>query len=99
MTTLENLLTRKAAVERPRKVCLCGSTRFSQAYQAASLRETQAFRIVLSIGINTKSDADLLAAGVEIDKETLDLLHLFKIDEADEILVRGVGGYVGDSTR
>jgi len=98
MTTLEDLLRQKATLARPRKVCLCGSTRFSEAYQVARLGETMAFRIVLSIGIDTKSDAELMAAGVAINKETLDLLHLFKIDEADEILVLNVGGYVGEST-
>lgn len=97
--TLQDLMQQKAMMVPPRKVCLCGSTRFSEAYQTASLRETLALRIVLTIGINTKSDADLLAAGVDLDKETLDILHLFKIDEADEILVLNVGGYVGESTR
>jgi hypothetical protein len=34
-----------------------------------------------------------------MNKERLDILHLFKIDEADEILVLNVGGYVGQSTQ
>ncbi len=97
--TLEDLMQQKALMIPPRKVCLCGSTRFSEAYQEASLRETLAFRIVLSVGINTKSDADLSASGVEINKEALDILHLFKIDEADEVLILNVNGYVGESTR
>jgi len=97
--SLNDLLALKLQHSFPIVVCLCGSTRFSQAFQDANLRETLAGRIVLSIGINTKSDDDLIKAGVEIDKETLDTLHLFKIDLADEILVLNVGGYIGQSTR
>jgi hypothetical protein len=96
-TPLQDLLLRKASAGKPTIVCLCGSTRFMQAFQDANLRETLAGKIVLSIGCNTKSDQDL-ALG-PIDKTTLDLLHLFKIDLADEILVLNVGGYVGESTR
>jgi hypothetical protein len=84
----------------PVVVCLCGSTRFSEAFHEANLRETLAGHIVLSIGIDTKSDADLLLAG-EItpeDKQRLDELHLRKIDLADEVLILNVGGYIGEST-
>lgn len=86
---------------RPTIVCLCGSTRFMEAFQRANLEETLAGRIVLSIGCNTKSDTDLLAAGelTEDLKRMLDELHKRKIDIADEVLVLNVGGYVGDSTR
>jgi hypothetical protein len=86
---------------RPCIVCLCGSTRFMDAFQASNLRETIAGRIVLSVGCNTKSDADLLILGdltVEA-KAALDELHKRKIDLADEILVLNVGGYIGESTR
>lgn len=87
--------------ERPVIVCLCGSTRFMEAWQAANLSETLAGRIVLSIGCNTKSDADLqrlgsLTAGKKVE---LDELHKRKIDLADEVLILNVGGYVGESTR
>lgn len=87
--------------ERPRIVCLCGSTRFMEAFQAANLRETIAGRIVLSIGCNTKSDADLMILGelTPAAKAALDELHKRKIDLADEVLVLNVGGYIGESTR
>jgi hypothetical protein len=98
MMTLDDLLVRKSQAAKPTVVCLCGSTRFSQAFQDANLSETLAGRIILSIGINTKSDEELIKAGVEINKEALDTLHLFKIDLADEILVLNVGGYIGEST-
>jgi hypothetical protein len=96
--TLDDLLIRKNQAAKPIVVCLCGSTRFSQAFQDANLSETLVGRVILSIGINVKSDEDLIKVGVEINKEALDLLHLFKIDLADEILVLNVGGYIGDST-
>jgi len=85
----------------PRIVCLCGSTRFMEAFQAANLRETIAGRIVLSIGCNTKSDADLIILGelAQEAKAALDELHKRKIDLADEVLVLNVGGYIGESTR
>lgn len=86
---------------KPTIVCLCGSTRFSEAFHEANLRETLAGRIVLSIGCDFKSDTDLLLAGelTEQDKTRLDELHLRKIDLADEVLILNVGGYVGQSTR
>lgn len=86
---------------RPRIVCLCGSTRFVEAFRTANLQETIAGRIVLSIGCDTKSDSDLLALGelTEDAKAALDELHKRKIDLADEILVLNVDDYIGSSTR
>ena len=85
---------------RPRIVCLCGSTRFIDAFHQAEFRETLAGRIVLTIGCDTKSDGELFK-GPEGDaiKVRLDKLHKCKIDIADEILVLDVGGYIGQSTR
>lgn len=80
----------------PTVVCLCGSTRFMDAFQKANLEETLAGRIVLSIGCNTKSDEML---GItDAQKDALDELHLRKIDLADEVLILNVGGYIGAST-
>ena len=80
----------------PTIVCLCGSTRFSEGFQAANLSETLAGRIVLTIGCDMKSDD---ALGLPADtKAMLDELHLRKIDLADEILVICPGGYIGQST-
>jgi hypothetical protein len=97
--TLNELLLRKNAQVRPTIVCICGSTRFSEAWKGANLYETLAGKIVLSIGCDSRSDEELARnAGLEIDKAMLDVLHLFKIDMADEILVLNVGNYVGAST-
>ncbi len=95
--TLADLVFLKAASPRPTVVCLIGSTRFFHAYREANLRETLAGKIVLTIGCDTKSDHDLHLG--PIDETSLDLLHLHKIDLANEVLVLNVGGYIGESTR
>ena len=87
----------------PTIVCLCGSTRFSDAFRKAALDETLAGRIVLSIGCDMKDDNELFGhldddQRVRI-KSGLDELHLRKIDLAHEVFILNVGGYVGESTR
>ena len=76
---------------------------FTKAYQEANLRETLAGRIVLTIGCDTQTDAELFADmnhnELKKVKESLDRLHRHKIDLADEILVLNPGGYVGESTK
>jgi hypothetical protein len=88
---------------RPPIVCLCGSTRFSEAFREANLRETLAGKIVLSIGADMHSDDALFASMSDQErdwtKSKLDLLHLSKIDLADEILVLNVNSYIGESTK
>lgn len=81
----------------PEIVCLCGSTRFMEAFQSANLRLTLDGKIVLSVGCNTKSDVGLGVTSKA--KVALDELHKRKIDLADRVLVLNVGGYVGPSTR
>jgi len=88
---------------RPRIVCLCGSTRFWREYLDVGASETLAGRIVLSVGffVNNASGVPWLDAHKGItahQKSALDELHLRKIDLADEILVLNVGGYIGEST-
>ncbi len=80
----------------PTIVCLCGSTRFSEAFREANLRETLAGKIVLSIGCDFKSDQAL--GLTEEDKARLDELHLRKIDLASEVLILNVDNYIGEST-
>lgn len=86
----------------PRIVCLCGSTRFYEAFMDANYRETMAGRIVLSVGffMHSKDRVHGESRGCSPEeKKKLDILHKKKIDLADEILVLNVGGCVGDSTR
>lgn len=83
---------------KPTVVCLCGSTRFMQAFFDAGWAETLAGKIVLSIGVcKHAADHGGEALGPEV-VALLDELHLRKIDLADEILILNVGGYIGEST-
>jgi hypothetical protein len=90
--------------ERPRIVCLCGSTKFLSAFEIANRDETLAGHIVLSIGADLKfRDRDFLEATKTKEelaaiKDSLDRLHRQKIDLADEILVLNVDGHIGVST-
>lgn len=90
---------------RPTIVCLCGSTRFWREFQEASLRETLAGKIVLSIGAARAADDDDRSFGgyvpqgkYDAAKQALDALHLRKVELADEVLCLNVDGYVGQST-
>lgn len=89
-------------VEKPMVVCLCGSTRFMEAFFDEGWRLTLEGCIVLSVGVVKTADADgghgaeMLGQDVA---DRLDELHLRKIDLADEVLVLNVGGYIGESTR
>lgn len=83
--------------EFPRIVCLCGSTRFTDAFSLANFEETFSGRVVLTIGCDTKA-AQSISLSAE-DKANLDELHLRKVELADEVLVLNVGGYIGSSTR
>lgn len=89
--------------ERPRIVCLCGSTRFYDAFQEANYARTMAGEIVLSVGFYPHAKAEHgHGEGVGHDsaeKAVLDELHKRKIDLADYVLVLNVGGYIGESTR
>lgn len=84
-------------------VCLCGSTRFWRTFQEASLRETLAGRIVLSIGAASGTDDDhfgnLPRDEYERVKADLDALHLDKVALADEVLILNVDDYIGVSTQ
>ncbi len=103
-TILDAEFRRDGASKRPlpRIVCLCGSTRFWREFQRASLSETMAGRIVLSIGAASGTDdehfGNLPREEYDRIKAELDELHKRKIDLADEILVLNVEGYVGVST-
>ena len=85
---------------RPKIICLCGSTRFMDAFFDAGWKFTLEGKIVLSVGVWRTGPTDHAGEwlGREV-KDALDELHLRKIDLADEVFVLNVGGYVGDSTR
>lgn len=91
--------------ETPEIVTLCGSTRFAELFHRENLRQTILGKIVLSIGFDQRSDADIESAvdiGVDFDsvKPELDLLHKRKIDLSSSIIVISDGsGYISESTR
>jgi nucleoside 2-deoxyribosyltransferase len=87
-------------MNKPKVVCLCGSTRFYQAFMRANYDETMAGRIVLSVAFMPGPEAahgETFGCTPE-QKIKLDELHLRRIDLADEILVLNVDGYIGEST-
>lgn len=88
-------------MERPKIICLCGSTRFFREFQRANYEETMAGRIVLSVGFYMHSALDAHGENwgcTPEQKVALDELHLRKIDLADEVLILNVDGYIGAST-
>jgi len=89
-------------MKKPKIICLCGSTRFYDAFQEANYKLTMQGKIVLSVGFYPHSQTK--AHGQEVgftekQKVELDELHKRKIDLADEVFVLNVGGYIGSSTR
>lgn len=91
---------KKGAENRPRIVCLCGSTRFVDTFNEWRKRLTLEGKIVLSIELVTTQSRqeDPQHNDLEV-KKALDELHLRKIDLADEVMILNVGGYIGESTR
>lgn len=86
---------------KPKIICLCGSTRFYDAFQKANYEFTMDGKIVLSVGFYPHSQEQAHGEKIgctEEQKIMLDKLHLYKIDLADEIFVLNVGGYIGSST-
>ena len=88
--------------ERPRIICLCGSTRFYKEFQRANYEETMRGHIVLSVGFymheSEAAHGEKWGCTPE-QKIALDALHFRKIELADEVLVLDVDGYIGESTR
>jgi hypothetical protein len=81
------------------KICLCGSTRFMDQFNAANVAMSLAGHIVYSVATSTKGDFK----PTEDQKIALDAVHLRKIQESDAVLVVGIQEdgslYIGDSTR
>ena len=88
---------------RPRIVCLCGSTRFTEEMLVLQWELTKQGNIVLSwcaLPDGYFKGGDRTHIGdQEGVKESVDEVHKRKIDLADEVFVVNVGGYIGDSTR
>lgn len=94
--------------DRPTVVCLCGSTRFFEAYQETNFVETMKGNIVLSVGFYAHrpevfqwrmGHGEKANVITDAEKDMLDELHKRKIDLSDEIFVINVDGYIGESTK
>lgn len=85
-------------MSKPEIVCLCGSTRFADAFRKANRDLTLEGKIVLSVGFFGHDPKEHGELTDEI-KKNLDELHFRKIDLADWVLFLNVDGYIGDSTR
>jgi hypothetical protein len=82
------------------KICLCGSTRFMDQFQAANVQLTLAGHVVYSVAaVSTGNHSEI----TNDQKIMLDAVHLSKIEECDAIVVVGRQEdgslYIGDSTR
>lgn len=90
------------AAAKPPIVCLCGSTRFMDAFEDWAWKKTLDGEIVLSVGVSHELPYDHGEKEKFLGEDVaaaLDELHKRKIDLADYVLVLNVGGYIGDSTR
>lgn len=80
-------------MEKPKIICLCGSTRFKKAFNQAYAELSDAGNIVLTVSRLIPQHKAVSKAQDIIRHE----LHMRKIDLADEIFVLNVGGYIGES--
>jgi len=98
---LREEVKRLRRVETAPVVCLCGSTRFMEAFFEAGWQFTLSDIIVLSVGVCKHAGPEghgAEAIGQDV-ADRLDELHKRKIDLADAVFVLDVGGYVGASTQ
>jgi hypothetical protein len=77
------------------KICLIGSSRFRDKYDEMNKRLSLGGHVVYSIAMVSTGNT------LEPDqKETLDLVHLRKIQESEAVvLITDEDGYIGESTR
>jgi len=89
------------AAARPKIICLCGSSRFvaEMAVIAWTMEKEGAITLGLHLLPAGYTDVEDHIAEAEGVAEKMDVLHLRKIDLADEVFVLNVGGYIGNSTR
>ncbi len=77
-------------------VCMCGSTKFKQAWISENARLTGEGNIVLAVGLWGHHERVFPDAET---KARLDNLHKRKIDLCDWVRVLDINGYIGESTR
>ena len=92
----------RAIENRPRVMCLCGSSRFIAEMAVIAWTMEKEGVIVLSMHLlpaNYPGVAPDHQAEAEGISAQMDELHKRKIDMADEVLIVNIGGYIGESTR
>lgn len=93
---------KEGEMERPKIICLCGSTRFTREMLIKQWELTKQGYIVVSwcaLPDDYFEGEDKTHIGdQEGVKELIDKVHLRKIDLADEVFVLNIGGYIGEST-
>ena len=82
-------------MRQPKIICLCGSTRFKDAFITEYARLSDAGNIVLTVNRLIPQHDGLT---LEQEKQAHEL-HFRKIDLADEIFVLNVGGYIGEQLK
>lgn len=81
------------------KITICGSLKFEKEIQEWHEKLAFAGHTVYSMVVLPSQKGNNKDWYTLDEKETLDLLHLSKIEESDAIFVVDVNGYIGDSTR
>ena len=91
-------------MKKPKIICLCGSTRFTDQMLIEQWKLTKRGWIVLSwcalpdIYFKDPMENTIHIGDKEGIKKFVDEIHKRKIDLADRVLVINVNGYIGEST-
>ena len=102
--TIDSILRRLGwSSNRPKIICLCGSTRFTDQMLIKQWELTKQGYIVLSwcaLPENYFLGPDQTHIGdQEGVKGIVDAVHFHKIELANEVMILNIGGYIGESTR
>lgn len=81
------------------KITLCGSLKFETEIQAWHELLALVGHTVYGMVVLPSQKGGIKDWYSNAEKQTLDLLHLSKIEESDAIFVVDVEGYVGESTQ
>lgn len=85
---------------KPKVICLCGSTRFTEQMLIKQWELTKQDHVILSwCALPDSYFKGSHIGDAEGITEIVDEVHKRKIDLSDEILVINVNGYIGDSTK
>lgn len=93
-------------MDKPKVVCICGSSRWVKLHHLEQMSETLKGHIVIPLGFYGHADYPTGSRKLTEDcdennkiKKNIDQLHFRKIDLSDEVLVITVDHYVGNSTQ